>query len=97
MLRFAGLNVIDPDEPPRGLTLHSAADIFRTGITPHGIGLATPLNDLFKRPDHALGRRGKIDLDAQGFAVEVIDHIEQPQAAAITELMSNLVCATAKA
>ena len=38
-----------------------------------------------KAPDHALSGQGKVDLDAQALAVEVIQHVQQPELAAITQ------------
>lgn len=42
--------------------------------------LATPGNDLPQGTDHTIGGQGEIDLDAQGFAVEVINDVEQSKA-----------------
>lgn len=49
--------------------------------------LATPLDDLLQGTDHASGWEREIDLDDQPFAVEVIQHVEQPESSPFAELI----------
>lgn len=61
-----------------------AADVFGAIVGPYGSWLAAPFDDPVKAPDHALGGQGKVDLDAQPFAVEIVQHVQEPVLTAIT-------------
>lgn len=50
-----------------------------------------PANDLLECADHALGRQREVNLNAQRLAVEVVDHVEHTDAAAIGKLVMHEV------
>ena len=47
--------------------------------TPYRCRLFPPLDDPIEAPDLALGWQREVDLDAQPFAVEVVQHVQQPK------------------
>jgi len=47
--------------------------------------------DLFQRPDHASRGQRQVDLDGQSFAIEVVEHVEQAEAATVAELVVHEV------
>ena len=51
------------------------ADVFRAIINPDGAWLAAPFDDAIMAPDDAFGGQREIHLDAQPFAVEVVQHV----------------------
>jgi hypothetical protein len=71
--------------------LHGTADVLWPVVAANGARFATPLDDLLKDSDHPLGRQREIDLDAKCLPVEVIDHIQQSETAAVTELIVHEV------
>ena len=56
------------------------ADVFGAIVHPDRQGLPTPLNDLVQRPDHALGRKREVDLDAQTLILVTVFLISRLQA-----------------
>jgi len=76
LLRLARLDIVQPDLPLVCPALHQAAEDLWTVVAANGRGLASPLDDLLQGTDHAFRRQRAIDLDAQGFPIEVVDHIE---------------------
>jgi hypothetical protein len=42
-------------------------------------GLAAPFDDLVQATDDPFGGQREVNLDAQAFAVEVVQHIQQPE------------------
>lgn len=91
LLRLARLDVLDADTLLLRPGKQSATDVFRPVIAADCSRLATPLDDLLQGTDHASGWEREIDLDAQSFAVEVIQHVEQPEAAPVAELVVHEV------
>ena len=91
LLRVAWLDI--PQRNPLLLRplLELFADVFRTIITADSGWFAPPLDDLLQHPFDSRGRQGKIHLDAQCFAIEVIDHIKQPHRTTIAELVMHKV------
>jgi len=67
------------------------ADVLGTVIAANDQWLAAPFDNPVERSDHSLGRQREVDLDAESFAVVVVDHIEQTDAAAIGELVVHEV------
>ena len=63
-----------------------AADIFGAIINANARRHAAPFDDPVQAADHAFGRQRKVDLNAKTaktFAIEVIQHIQQPERPAI--------------
>ena len=50
--------------------------VFLAIVDSFGARRALPPDDPIKAPDHALGGQGKVDLNAQPFAVEVVQHVQ---------------------
>jgi hypothetical protein len=75
LLGLSGLNMLDGNPKFLCPFRQLSADVFGAIIHPYGVGLAAPFNDPIKAPDHTLSRQGKVDLDAQPFAVEVVQHV----------------------
>lgn len=87
LLELARLDVFELDAPVICPSLDRCTDVLGAVITLNDLWLAPPGNNLLQGSDHTLGRQQKVYLDAQGFAVEVINHIEQSEAPAIFELV----------
>lgn len=76
LLWLSWLDVFDLDSPFFGPVLHHSTDVFRPVVATNRLRLSAPGNDLFQRSDHLLTRQREVQLDAQGFPVEVVDHID---------------------
>lgn len=48
-----------------------------------------PFDDLVQRADHPLGREREVDLNAQAFVVEVVQHVQKPELAAVGETVTQ--------
>lgn len=81
LLGLARLNMLQADVLLRSPNLKIVADILRPVVETDDSVLSTPFYDLLKRPNHPFGRQGEVDLDAEAFAIEVVDHVEQTEAA----------------
>jgi len=57
----------------------------------NGLWLATPLDDLLQRTNHPCRGQRWVDVNPQPFAIEVIEDIEQPEAATIGLLVVHEV------
>ena len=90
LLGLSGLDMQDGNPMFFGPFHQLFTDVFRAIVDPYGARLAPPLDDPIKAPDHALSRCeadqktiweivfptiGKVHLDAQPFAVEVVQHV----------------------
>ena len=71
--------------------LDGCTDVLRPVVTTYDLWLSSPGNDLLEGANHAFGWQGEIDFDPQGFAVEVINDIEQPEVSAILQLVVHEV------
>ena len=71
MLRLSGPNMLDGNPLNRSQFQQLASDIFRAIIDLNGARLAAPFDNAIKAPVDPFGGQGKIDLDAQPFAVEI--------------------------
>ena len=71
MLRLSGLDMRDGNPLTRRQFQQLASDIFRAIIDPNGARFAAPFDNAIKAPVDPFGGQGKIDLDAQPFAVEI--------------------------
>ena len=89
MLAMAGLDVLDGNAPTRGPDQQLATGLFRAVLYPYCAGLAAPLDDRVKASDDPLCWQREVDLEAQSFAVEVIQHVQQSKLAAIAEAISH--------
>jgi hypothetical protein len=89
LLGLAGLDVLD--ENPLFLSpFHQLfIDVFRAVVDPYCAGFAAPLVDTVQTADDPFGWQGKVDLDAQPFAVEIIQNVQQPERPAIAETVCH--------
>ena len=91
LLGLARLDEIDANAAFRSPCQGHGADVFRAIVAPDCCWPAAPFDDPVERTYHALGRQRKVDFDPQAFTVEVVDHIEQTDAAPISELVVHEV------
>jgi hypothetical protein len=68
-----------------------AADLVRAVVDTNGARSAAPFDDRGKAADDPLRRQRKVDLDAQTFAVEVIQHVQQPERPAVAKAIGHEV------
>lgn len=68
-----------------------SADVLRAVIATNAQWLASPFNDPIEQSDHPFRGQREIDLDTQSFAVIVVDHVEQTDAAAISQVVVHEV------
>jgi len=88
-LRLAWLDEGDADATAFRPCQQGATDVFGTVVTADCCGLSPPLDHLFQSADHPPRRQRQVGLDAQGLPVEVVDHIEDAEAAAVGELVMH--------
>lgn len=91
LLPLSRLDEINADATLCGPRQGHRADVLGTVIAANDQWLAAPFDNPVERSDHPLGRQREVDLDAESFAVVVVDHIEQTDAAAIGELVVHEV------
>ena len=89
LLRFPGLDVVQGDALLLGPDYQRGADVFRTIIHSCRQRYAAPFDDLVQRPDHALSREREVDLNAQPLTVEVVQHAQKPEFAAIRQAVGH--------
>lgn len=68
--------MIKPDTLSCSPSDESAADVFRAVIATNNLRFAAPLDDLIQRPYDPLRWQREINVDGQGFPVEVVDDVE---------------------
>jgi hypothetical protein len=83
LLGLAGLNMLDGNPMFLGPFLQLFTDVFGAIIDPNGPGFSTPFENAVKSPDHTLSGQGKVDLDAEALAVEIIQDAQQPKGTTI--------------
>ena len=83
LLGLAGLDVLEGDAAFHSPFHQLFTDVFRAVVDTYGAGLAAPLDDPIKALDHSFGWERKIHFDAQPFAIEVVQHVQQPECPAI--------------
>lgn len=91
LLWLARLDIFELYAPCPGPINNCRAQVFGPVIAPNGQGLSPPADDLLEGADHALGRQREVNLNAQRFAVEVVDHVEHADAAPIGKLVMHEV------
>ena len=79
------MDVLDGDAPFLGPDQQLATDVFRAAIDPYGARFAAPYDNSVETSDDPFGRQREVDLDPQPFAVEVIQHVQQPERTAIAQ------------
>src|ERR1700730_17891669 len=67
-------------------------DELRTVVCSELEGIAADSGYPFKLAHHALGGQAEVHRDRQCFAIEVIDHIESPEASSIPQRIAHEVC-----
>ena len=72
---FAWLDKHEPDSVLSCPDSECVTDEFGPTVESQASRCATYLDKFIERPDDTHGRQARVDLDAQGFAVKVINHI----------------------
>ena len=91
LLRLSRLDEVDANAAFGGPGQRHGADVLRAVIAANDLGFATPFDDPVEAADDAFGRQGEIDLDAESLTIVVVDHIEQPDASAVGQLVMHEV------
>ena len=89
LLRLPGLKVCKLDAVFFSPSLEPMADRFRTIITAKSLRLTSPFYYLFQKADTPFSRQGKVYLNAQSLTIEIVNHIEEPIASAIFQLVMH--------
>ena len=90
LLRLAGLDMLDGYSQFLGPDQKLATDVFWAVINPSG-WLAAPLDDAFQAANDPFCGLRKVHLDPKPLAVEVIQHVERPELAAICQSVSHKI------
>ena len=85
LLQPSGLDVLDPDAVLVWPVRKGLADGLGAVIEAGGVRCAAPLDDPIQSVDHPRRRQLEIHFGAGTFAVRVIDHVRQPEAALVAE------------
>jgi hypothetical protein len=88
LLWLAGLDVLDGNPMFLSPFHQLITDLFGAVVDPYGARLAAPLDNPIKAADDTFGGQREIDLDAQAFAVEVVENIQQSKSTAIAKPIS---------
>ena len=83
LLGLSRLNVRQGDALLFSPIQQCLTDIFRAIVDADRPWFAPPLNDVVQAADDPLCRQGKVHLDAQTSAVEVVQQVQQPERAAV--------------
>ena len=87
LLRLAGLDEIDADSTAGGPGQRHDIDIFRAVVAADRVRFAAPFDNPVQRPDDTFGWQREIDLNTQALAIEIIDDVEQADAASVGKLI----------
>jgi len=68
-----------------------ATDVLRSVVDLYGAWLAAPLDDPIEASGDAFGGQREVDLNAQAFPVEVVQHVQQPERTTITQSVGHEV------
>ena len=66
-------------------------DVFGSVVDSDSAGLAAPLDHPVQTADDAFGGQREVDLDAQSFAVKIIQNVQQPERTAVTQPVGHEV------
>lgn len=91
LLGLARLDVFDVNPSDSGPTQQRGTDVLWAIVTANHLRPAAPDHALCQRTHYALRRQREVHLDAQSPAVEVVDHVEQPDAATVLQLVVHEV------
>src|SRR5690606_6818448 len=91
LLRLTWLDIFKLDIPLGSPSDDGRTQVFRAVITAYCQRFSAPANDLLERADHAFRRQREVDLNAQGLAVEVIDHVQNSDTASVGKLIMHEV------
>jgi len=91
LLRLAGLDVLDGNSMFRRPFHRLFTDVFGAVVDTYGAWLAAPYDDAVKASDDAFGWQREFDLNPQSLAVEIIQHVQQPERTAITQSVGHEV------
>ena len=87
LLGLSRLNEIEVDVALLGPRVHDESDVLRAVVTANAVRLSTPRDELIERAHDPFGRERQIRLDREPFAIEVVDHVEEPKRASIAALI----------
>lgn len=87
LLRISCLDVMQCNAFLFGPRVQRSTDVFRAVIAAYRNWLAASFDDLLQASDHTRRRQGDIDLHRQSLPVEIVQHIQKPEASPICELM----------
>src|SRR5690606_29212580 len=87
LLWLTGLDIFKPNTAAYSPGDDRRTEVFRPVVAPNGDGFSAPIDDLFKRTYHPFRRQREVHLNTERLAVEVINHVQQPYATAINELV----------
>ena len=91
LLGLARLDVLDCNPLFLGPYQQLATDVFRAVVHPNGAGLAAPFDDPVQAANDTFGGPRDVDLNAQACTGEVVQHVQQPKRAAISEAICHEV------
>ena len=106
LLRLSGLDMLDDNPLFPGPFQQLSADVFRAVVDTNGARFTAPFHDPVEASNDPRGgceegqktiweiafpTIGKIDLDAQPFAVEIVQHVQQPERPAVTQPVGHEV------
>ena len=91
LLGLAGLDMQDGNPMFLGPFHQFFTDVFRVVVHPDRAWLATPFDDPVQAANDPFGWQREIHFDAQPFAVEVVQHVQQPECTTIAEAISHEV------
>ena len=91
LLGLAWLDEIDADSTAGGPCQRHGADVLRAVVAADRVRFATQFDNPVQRPDDAFGWQREIYLDSQAFTIEVVDDVEQADAASVGKLVMHEV------
>jgi hypothetical protein len=84
LLYFSGSDLLDGSSLLLGTYAQLANDVLRAVVHPNSTGLAAPFYDLNKAANDPFSLKQEVDLNAQPFAIEVVEHVQQQERPSIT-------------
>jgi hypothetical protein len=87
LLRLAWLDEIDTDASPGGPGQWHGANVLWAVVAADRIRFSAPFDNPLQRSGDALGWRREIDLDSQSLTIEVIDDVEEADAASVAHAL----------
>jgi len=91
LLRFPWLDVFNANAPRLGPCFQQPTDVFWAIVNTYYLWRTTPFDDLVQTAHNPQRRQREVNFNAQTVTIEVIQHVQRPEAPTIRKLILHEV------